>query len=134
MLSSAIFPLKLSIVLLDPFSNISYLCVVYIYNDCHQTNQNHPSKMGRTSHLSDANDAFSSLCASFSLILSLTKTTPTNQTKKVQGPGSLLVHAFHYVLNYTLIESFDFRPVESFIVESQYSQYFGLTFPAQILF
>ena len=86
--------------------------------------------MGRTSHLSDAYDAFYSSCASFSLLSSLMTMTPTNQMMKVQGPGSLLVRAFCYVLNYPLIESFDFCQLESFLVESQY---FGLTFPAQIL-
>ena len=45
---------------------------------------------------------------------------PTNQTTTIQGPGSLLVRAFRYVLNYPLIESFDFRLVESDLVKSQY--------------
>ena len=130
---SAVLTLKLRIVLSDTFSDISYLCVVYVYNYCNRTNQNHRSKMGWTSHLFDAYDAFSSSCASFPLILSLMTTNPTNQMTTVQGPGSLLVCAFCYVLNYLLIESFDFSLVESFLVESQYFQYFGLTFPAQIL-
>ena len=85
--------------------------------------------MGQTSHLSDAYDAFSSLCASLSLLLSLMSMIPTNQMTTVQGPDSLLVRAFRYVLNYPLINSFDFRLVESFLIESQYSRYF----PAQIL-
>ena len=86
--------------------------------------------MVRTSHLSDAYDAFSSSCASFSLLLSLMTMTPTNQMTTVQGPGSLLVCNFCYVLNYPLIESFDCRLVESYLVESQYFQYFCSTFPA----
>ena len=60
----------------------------------HQTNQNHRSKMGRTSHLSDAYNSFSSSCASFSLLLSLMTMTPTNQMTTVQGPGPLLVRDF----------------------------------------
>ena len=85
MLSSENFPLKLRIVLSDPFSDVSYFCVVYVYNDCHQRNQNHRSMMGLTSHLSDAYDAFSSSCASFSMLSSLITMTPTNQMMMVQG-------------------------------------------------
>ena len=129
MLSSVILPLKLRIVLSVTFPYVSYLCVVYVYNDCHQTNQNHLSKMGQTSHISDAYDAFSSSCDSFPLLLSLMTMTTTT----VQGLGSLLVRDFRYILNYPLIESFDFCLVESFLIESQCSQYFGLTFPAQII-
>ena len=70
-LSSAILPLKLRIVLSDPFSDVSYLCVSYIYNDCHWMNQNHRPKMCLTSHFSDAYDAFSSSCFSFPLLSSL---------------------------------------------------------------
>ena len=44
-----------------------------------------------------------------------------------------VVRAFRYVLNYPLIKSFDFRLVESYLVDSQYLQYFGSMFPAQIL-
>ena len=58
--------------------------------------------MGLASHFSDAYDAFSSSCASFSLLLSPMTITPKNQMTKVQGPGSLLVSAFCYVLNYPL--------------------------------
>ena len=86
--------------------------------------------MGWMSHLSDAYDAFSFSCASFSLLLSLMTMTPKNQMTKVKGPGSRMVRAFRYVLNYPLIKSFDCRLVESFLVESQY---FCLTFLAQIL-
>ena len=116
-LSSVILTLKLRIVLSDPFPNVSYLCIAYVYNDCHQTNQNHRSKMGRTSHLSDAYDAFSSLCASFSL-LSITMTMNlTNQMITDQGLGSLQVCAFRYVWNYLLIKSFDFCLVKSYLVD-----------------
>ena len=76
---------------------------------------------------------FSSLYTTFSLLLSLMTMTPTNHMTKVQGPGSLPVHAFCYVLNYPLIESFDSCLVESYLVESQYFQYFCSTFPAQKL-
>ena len=37
-----------------------FFCVVYVYNYCPQMNQIHHSRMGMTSHLSDACDAFSS--------------------------------------------------------------------------
>ena len=80
--------------------------------------------MGLTSYLSGAYDAFSSSYASFSLLLSMMAMTPENQMTTVQGPGSLLVRAFRYVLNYPLIESFDCRLVESYLVEFQYFQYF----------
>ena len=115
---------------MDPFSDVSYLCVVNIYNDCYQTNQNHRSKMGVTSHLSDAYDAFSSSCISFYLLLSLMTMTTMNETTTVQGPGSLLVRDFRYVLNYPLIEPFYCLLVESYLVEYQYFQYFCSTFPA----
>ena len=76
--------------------------------------------MGRTSHISDAYDDFSSSCASFSLLSSPMTTTPTNQMTTVQGLGSLLVRDFRYVLNYPLIESFDFCLVDSYVVEPKY--------------
>ena len=81
------------------------------------------------SHLSDAYNAFSSSCASFSLLLSLTTMTPMNQMTTVQGPGSLPVCAFCHVLNYPLIESFDCCLVESYLVESQYFQFFVRRLP-----
>ena len=90
--------------------------------------------MGLTSHLYDAYDAFSSSCASFSLLFIPMMITPTNQMTTVQGPGSLPVRSFHYVLNYPLIESFDCCLVESYLVKSQYFQYFRSMFPAQKLF
>ena len=82
------------------------------------------------SHLSNAYDAFPTLCASVSLLLSLMTMTLTIQMTTVLGPGSILVLAFRYVLNYPLIESFDCCLVESYPVESQYFQYFCSTFPA----
>ena len=122
-LLSAFLPLKLRIVLSDPFSDVSYLCVAYVYNDFHRTNQNHRSKMGLTSHLSDAYNAFSSSCASFSLLLSPMTMNTTIRTTTVQGPGYFPVRTFRYVLNYPLIESFDCCLVESYLVKSQYFKY-----------
>ena len=101
------FAVKVVHSLIGSFFGFFYLCIAYVYNDCHQNNQNYRSKMGLTGHLSDAYNAFSSLCASFPLLLSPMTMTPTNQMKTVQGPGSLPVCAFCYVLNYPLIESFD---------------------------
>ena len=95
---------SVKVVLSDSFSNVSYFCVAHVYNDCHWRNQNHRSKIGMTSHLSDACDAFSSSCTSFSLILSPMTMTPTNQMTMVQDTGSLPVRVFRYVLNYSLIE------------------------------
>ena len=118
------------IVLSDPFSGVSYLCIAYVYYDCHGTNQNHRSKMGLMSHLSDAYGDFFSFCTSFFWLLSPMTMTPTNQTTIVQGPGSLPVRAVYYVLNYLFIESLDCCLVESYLVESQYFQYFCSTFPA----
>ena len=126
-------PLKLRIVWSDHFPEFSYFCVVYVYNDCHWRNQNHRSKMGLTSYLYDAYDAFSSSCASFSLLLSPMMMTPTNQMTTIQGPGYLPVFTFCYVLNYPLIESFYCCLVESYLVGSQSFQYFCLTFSAQRL-
>ena len=59
--------------------------------------------MGLTSHLSDAYDAFSSSCVSFSLLLSPMKMSLTNQMMKFKGPGSPLVLLFLHVLKYPLI-------------------------------
>ena len=86
--------------------------------------------MGLTSHLSDAYDAFSSLCFSFYLLLSPMTMSLINQMVEVQGPGSLPVRIFLHVLKYPLIKSFDCCLVESYLVESQYFQYFCSTFPA----
>ena len=90
--------------------------------------------MGLTIHLSDAYDDFSSSCTSFPLLLSPMTMTPANQMTTVQGPGYFLVRTFLHVLNYPFIESFDCCLVESYLVESQYFQYFCSTFPAQKLF
>ena len=57
--------------------------------------------------------------------------TPTNQMTTVQGLGYFRVFTFRYVLNYPLIELFDCCLIESFLVKSQYFQYFRLKFPAQ---
>ena len=84
-----------------------------------------------TSHISDAYDAFSSSCASFSLLSSLMTMTPMNQMTTVQGPGYFPVPGFHYFFNYPLIKSFDCFLVESYLVEPQNFQYFRSTFPAQ---
>ena len=60
--------------------------------------------MGLTSHLSDAYDAFSSSCVSFSLLLSMIKMSIlTSMTMKVLGPGSPPVHAFLRAFHYPLI-------------------------------
>ena len=116
MLSSAILSLKLCIFLSDPLSNVSYLCVVYAYNDCPRMNQSHHLRMGLTIHLSDAYDTFSSFCFSFVLVPSLMTMNSTNKMMMDQGLSSLSVCAFWYVLNNFLIESF--------LIESQYSYYF----------
>ena len=87
--------------------------------------------MGMMSHLSDACNAFSSLCASFPLLLSPMTMTLMNQMTTVQGPGSLPSRVFGYVLNYLLIKSFDCCIAEYYLVESQYLQYFCSTFPDQ---
>ena len=90
--------------------------------------------MGLTSHPSDAYDAFSSSCFSFSSLLIPMTMSLTNQMMKVQGPCSLPVRTFLHVLNYPLIKS-----VDCCLVESQYSlvvsvEYFqGSKFPDQKL-
>ena len=121
MLSSAILPLKLRIIWSGTFSDVSYLCVVYVYNDCPQMNQSHQihhSRTGLTSHIIYAYDAFSSFYFSFFYVLSLTMMT--NMTKQMvadHGLSSLSVCALRTsMLNFVLIESFLF--------ESEYHQYF----------
>ena len=104
MLLSAIFPLKLRIVLSNPFPAVSYFCVACVCNHCHQKNLSRILKMCLTSHFSDAYEAFTSFCFSFSLLLSLVKMSlMTSLTMKVLGPGSSPVHEFLHVLNYPLI-------------------------------
>ena len=90
--------------------------------------------MGLTSHLSDAYDAFSSSCFSFSSLLSPMKMSLTNLTKKFVGPDSPPVCAFLHVLNYLLIVIVDFHLIESrypLVVSVEYFQ--GSRFPAQKL-
>ena len=97
-------------------------------------NQSRRSKMGLTSHISDAYDAFSSSCFSYSLLLSPMKMSLTNLRMEVQGPGSLLVRAFLHVLNYLLIVLVDCHLIESqytLVVSVEYLQ--GLKFHAQKL-
>ena len=72
----------------------------------------------------------------FSLVLAFNDDDSDESDDDGSGPGSLPVCVFHYTLNNPLIESFhcclvESYPVESYIVESQYFQYFCLTFPAQ---
>ena len=108
MLSSAILPLKLRIIGSDPFFDVSYSCVVYVYNDCPQTNQSHHSqhsRTGMTSHLFYAYDAFSYFYFSIFYVLSLTMMTNlTYQMVADQGLSSPSVRAFRTsMLNYVLI-------------------------------
>ena len=65
--------LNVQIILLGPFSGGSSFCVACVCNHCHRKNQNRISKMGPTSHLSHAYNAFSSYRVSFSLISNMTK-------------------------------------------------------------
>ena len=89
--------------------------------------------MGLTSHLSDAYDAFSSSCISFSLLLSPMKMSLknlTNLTMKVLVPSSPLVCVFLHVLNYLLIVLVDFYLIEPsypLVVSVEYFQ--GSKFP-----
>ena len=88
--------------------------------------------MGLTSHLSDAYDAFSSSCVSFSSLLSLMKMSLKNLTMKVLGPGSPPVRAFLHVLNYLLIMLVDCHLIESSYPLGVSVEYFqGSKFPAQ---
>ena len=90
--------------------------------------------MGMTSHLSDAYDAFSSSCVSFSLLLSLMKMSLSHLTMKVLSPGSPSVRAFLRVLNYPLIVLADCHRIKSLyplVVSFEYFQ--GSNFPAQKL-
>ena len=128
------FAVKVAHSLIGSFFLCLFFYVAYVYNDCHWRNQNHRSKMGLTSHLSDDSDAFSSSCASFSLLLIPMTMTPTNQMETVQVQGYFPVFTFCYVLNYLLIESFYCCLVESYLVKSHYFQYFCSAFPAQKLF
>ena len=97
------FAVKVAHNLIGYFSRCSSFCVVCVCNHCHRKNQNCCSKMGLTSHISDAYDAFSYSYFSFSLLLSPMKMSLTNLTMKVLGPVSPLVRSFLRVLNYPLI-------------------------------
>ena len=92
---SEIFPLNLCIIWLNSFTYVSSICVAYVYNHYHRNNQSRRSKMGLTSHLSVAYDAFSSSLF-FSLLLIPMDTSLTNLAMKVLGPGSLPVQALFY--------------------------------------
>ena len=88
--------------------------------------------MGLGSHLSDAYDAFSSSCVSFSSLLSPMNMSLTNLTMKVLSPGSPPVCAFIHVLNYPLIVLVDCHLIKSpylLVVSVEYFQ--GSKFPAQ---
>ena len=106
--------LKLFIILFDTFSDVSSFCVACVCNNCHQKNQNRHSKMGLTSHLSDAYDDFSSYCVSSSLLLILMKMSlVTSLTMMVLGPGLPPVCAFPHFLNYMLIVLVDCHVMKS---------------------
>ena len=97
------FAVKVAHSLIRSFSDVSYCCVACVCNDCHWNSHSRRSKMGLAIHLSDAYGAFSSLCFSFSLLVSPMKMSTMNQMTKVQDLGSLLVCAFLHVLNHPLI-------------------------------
>ena len=92
--------------------------------------------MGQTSHISDAYDAFSSYCISFSLISSLMKVSlMTILTMMALDPG-LPLNLFHLLCahfwNYPLIVFVDCHVMESqnlFVVSVEYFQ--SEYFPAQ---
>ena len=98
------FSVQVAQFLIGIFPGVSYFCVACVCNDCCRKNQSRRSKMGLTSHLSDAYDAFFSSCLSFSLLLSPMKMSLTNLTMKVLGLGSPPVHAlFHFSLKIPLV-------------------------------
>ena len=116
------------------FSDVSYFFVACVCNHCHWKNQNRRLKMGMTSHLYDAYDAFSSSWFYFSLLLSLMKMSLTNLTMKVLGLGYPPVCAFLHVLNYLLIVLVDCHLIESpypLVVSVEYIQ--GSKFSTQKL-
>ena len=106
------------------FSDVSYFCVACVCNDYHRKNQSRYSKMGLTSHLSYAYDAFSSSCVSFSLLLSLMKMALTNLTMKVLGLCSPAVRAFLHVLKYPLIVLVHCHLIESLYQFVVFVEYF----------
>ena len=95
-------------------------------------NHNRRLKMGLTSHLSDAYDAFSSYCVSSSLLLSMMKMSlMTSLTMMVLGPVSPPVRAFIVVLNYLLVVLVDCHVMGSpkpFFVLVEYFQFLAQNF------
>ena len=87
MLLSATLPLKVRIILSDPFPNRFPFYVSCVCNNCRQTNHNCLLMMGLMIHLSFIFDAFSSYGVYFSLMTSL-KTMGL-------GPGHLVRARFH---------------------------------------
>ena len=107
------FAVKVAHSLIGSFFRCLFFCIVCVCNNCHWKNQNRRSKMGLTSHISDAYDAFSSSLFSFSLLLSPMKMFLTNQTMKILGPGSLPVCTFPHVLYFLLIVLVDCHLIKS---------------------
>ena len=64
------FAVKVEHSLIGLFFWFYYFCVACVCYHCHRKNQSLHSKMGLTSHLSDAYDTFYSSCFSFSSLLS----------------------------------------------------------------
>ena len=124
------FSVKRAHILIRSFFRMALFLCCCDCNHCHQENQNRCSKMGLTSHLSDAYNAFSSCYVSSSLLLSLMKISMmTSLTMMVPGPGSPPIHAFLHFLSYPLIVLVDCHVIESpnpFVVSVDYFQ-----FPAQ---
>ena len=121
------------IILLYHFSNGSSFCVAFVCKHCRRKNQNRRSKMGLTSRLSYAYDAFSSYRVSFSLILSLTKMyLMTSLTMMVLGPV-YLVCALFYSFKFPLVVSVEcfqlMEPQNPVVVSVEYFQ--SEYFPAQ---
>ena len=128
------FAVKVAHSLIGFFFQCFLFFVACVCNDCHRKNQSRRSKMGLTSHLSDAYDAFSSSCFSFSSLLSVVKMSLTNMMMKVLGSVSLPVHSFIHVLKYLLIVLVDCHLIESqypLVVSIEYFQ--GSKFSGQKL-
>ena len=125
------FAIKCAHNLIRYFLICFFFCVVCVCDHCHQKNQNICSKMGLTSHLFDAYEAFSSYCVSFSLMTSLTKVLLMKILMMiVLGPGLLenldyLVHALVYFSKILSIIFVDCHIMESqnpFVVSVEYFQ------------